>query len=146
MIYTFLLFKSPLNGILLWQPEQTNRDDLKNKRRISSIFFLCTLMELEWGWGEEIVIVQSLGGVPGFAAPWTAACQAPLSSTIFQSLLKWVGDAIKPTYPLLPPSPLAFSISQHQGLFQWVGSSNQVAKILEFQHQSFQWILRVAFL
>ena len=45
-------------------------------------------MELEWGWGEEIVIVQSLGGVPGFAAPWTAACQAPLSSTVFQSLLK----------------------------------------------------------
>ena len=41
MIYTFLLFKSPLNGILLWQPEQTNRDDLKNKKRISSIFFLC---------------------------------------------------------------------------------------------------------
>ena len=39
-----------------------------------------------------------------------------------------------------------FSLSQHQGLFQWVGSSHQVAKVLELQHQSFQWIFRVDFL
>ena len=52
-----------------------------------------------------------------------------------------VGDAIQPSHPLLPPSPLALS-SQHQGLFQWVGSSHQVARILELQHQSFQWIFR----
>ena len=45
-------------------------------------------------------------------------------------------------------SPIAFSLSQHQGLFQWVKSSHQEAKVLELQlqHQSFQWILRVAFL
>ena len=36
--------------------------------------------------------------------------------------------------------------SQHQGLFQWVCSSHQVAKVLKFQHQSFQWIFRVDFL
>ena len=54
-------------------------------------------------------------------------------------------DAIQPSHPLLSPSPLAFSLSQHQGLFQWVTSSNQVAKVLEFQlqHQSFQWIFRL---
>ena len=42
------------------------------------------------------------------------------------------------------PSPIAFSLSQHQGLFQWVSSSHQVAKGLEFQlqHQSFQWVFR----
>ena len=53
-----------------------------------------------------------------------------------------VGDAIQPSYPLLSPSPPAFSLSQHQGLFQWVSSSHQVAEVLEFQlqHQSFQWI------
>ena len=52
-----------------------------------------------------------------------------------------VGDAIQPSHPLLSPSPPAFSLSQHQGLFQWVSSSYQVAKVLEFQlqHQSFQW-------
>ena len=60
----------------------------------------------------------------------------------------WVGDAIQPSGPLLPPSPHAFSLSQHQGLFQWVSSSHQVAKVLELQlqHQSFQWIFRVDFL
>ena len=43
----------------------------------------------------------------------------------------WVGDAIQPFCPLLSPSPPAFNLSHHQGLFQWVGSSHQVAKILE---------------
>ena len=56
-----------------------------------------------------------------------------------------VGDAIQPSHPLSPPSPPAFNLSQHQGLFQWVSSSNQVAKILEFQHQSFQWIFKTDF-
>ena len=45
--------------------------------------------------------------------------------------------------PLLPPSPPALSLSQHEGLFQWISSSHQVTKVLELQHQSFQWILRV---
>ena len=59
-----------------------------------------------------------------------------------QTHVHWVGDAIQPSYPLLSPSPPAFNPSQHQGLFKWVNSSNQVAKVLEFQlqHQSFQWI------
>ena len=51
-----------------------------------------------------------------------------------------VGDAIQPSHPLSSPSPPAPNPSQHQGLFQWVNSSHEVAKILEFQlqHQSFQ--------
>ena len=55
-----------------------------------------------------------------------------------------VSDAIQPSHPLLPPSPPTFNLSQHQGLFKWVSSSYQVAKVLElqFQHQSFQWIFR----
>ena len=55
-----------------------------------------------------------------------------------------VGDAIQPPHPPSSPSPPAFSLSQHQGLFKWVSSSHQVAKVLEFQlwHQSFQWIFR----
>ena len=59
-----------------------------------------------------------------------------------------VGDAIQPSHPLSSPSPPAFNLSQHQGLFQWVSSSHQVAKMLELQlqHQSFQWIFRVDFL
>ena len=58
-----------------------------------------------------------------------------------------VGDAIQPSHPLSSPSP-AFNLCQHQGLFQWVSSLHQVAKVLEFQlqHQSFQWIFRTDFL
>ena len=44
-----------------------------------------------------------------------------------------VGDAIQPSHPLLSPSPPAPSPSQHQSLFQWVNSSHEVAKVLEFQ-------------
>ena len=59
-----------------------------------------------------------------------------------------VDDAIQPSHPLSSASPPAFNLSQHQGLFQWVSSSHQVAKVLEFQlqHQSFQWIFRIDFL
>ena len=59
-----------------------------------------------------------------------------------QTHLHWVGDAIQPSHPLSSPCSPTFSLSQHQGIFQWVSSSHQVAKVLEFQlqHQSFQWI------
>ena len=55
-----------------------------------------------------------------------------------------VSDAIQPSHPLSLPSPPSLNLSQHQGVFKWVSSSHQVAKILEFQfqHQSFQWTLR----
>ena len=57
-----------------------------------------------------------------------------------QTHLRWFSDAIQPSHPLLSPSPPAFNLSQHQGLFKWVSSSHQVAKVLEFplQPQSFQ--------
>ena len=53
-----------------------------------------------------------------------------------------VVDAIQPPHPVLSPSPPAFNLSQYQGLFQWVSSSHHVAKVLELQHQSFQWTPR----
>ena len=46
-----------------------------------------------------------------------------------------VGDAIQPSHPPLSPSPPAPNLSQHQGLFQWVSSSNQVAKVLDEQRE-----------
>ena len=54
-----------------------------------------------------------------------------------------VGDAFQTSHPLSSPFPFAINLSKHQGLFQWVSSSYQVAKILEFwlQHQSFKWTL-----
>ena len=58
--------------------------------------------------------------------------------------LNWVGNAIKLSHLLPPPSHFAFNLSQHHSLFQGVSSSHQVAKVLEFQlqHQSFQWTPR----
>ena len=60
----------------------------------------------------------------------------------------WVDDAIQPSHLLSSPSPPAFNLSQHQGLFQGVSSLHQVAKVLEFQlqPQSFQWIFKTDFL
>ena len=96
--------------------------------------------------------VQLLSRVLLFANLWTAACQASLSITNSRSLLKLMSielvmssNHLIPCHPLLLP---AFNLFQHQGLFKWVSSSHQVAKVLEFQlqHQSFQWIFRTDFL
>ena len=61
-----------------------------------------------------------------------------------QTHVHQVSDAIQPSHPLFSPSPPGPNPSQHQGLFQWVNSSHEVAKVLEFQlqHQSFQWTPR----
>ena len=74
-------------------------------------------------------------------------CSMPGSSILHylqefaQTHVHWVGDTNQPSHP-------ALNLSQHQGLFQWVGSSHQMAKVLELQlqHQSFQWKSRVDFL
>ena len=50
-----------------------------------------------------------------------------------QTHVHWVSDAIQPSHPLSSPSPPAFNLSQHRGLFQWVSSSHQVVQVLEFQ-------------
>ena len=120
-----------------------------------------------WKWKMK---VKSLSCVRLLATPWTAAYQAPLPmgfsrqkywstlpltsqpglpvhhqlSESTQTHVRWVSDAIQPSHPLLSPSLPAFYLSQHQGLFKWVSSLHQVAKILEFQlhHQSFQWTPR----
>ena len=65
-----------------------------------------------------------------------------------QTPVHHIGDAIQPSHPLSSPSSPTVNLSQHQGLFQWVSSSHQVAKVLEFQlqHQPFQWIFRTDFL
>ena len=61
-----------------------------------------------------------------------------------QTHVHQLGDAIQPSHPLLSPSPPAPNPSWHQGLFQWVNPSHEVAKVLEFQlqHKSFHWAPR----
>ena len=64
-----------------------------------------------------------------------------------QTHVHQVSDTIQPPHLLSFPSPPTFYLSQHQGLFKWVSSSHQVAKVLEFQlqHQSFWWTPRTDF-
>ena len=81
-------------------------------------------------------------------------CSTPVFSVVqhlpepAQTHVHWVDDVIQPSHPLSSPSPPAFTLSQHQDLFQWVDSSHQTAKVLELQlqHPSFQWIFRSDFL
>ena len=63
-----------------------------------------------------------------------------------QTHVHWISDTIRPSHPLSPTSPPALNLSQHQCLFQWVSSLLQVDKVLQLQHQSFQWIFGVDFL
>ena len=82
---------------------------------------------------HSVQSIHLLRCVQLFATPWTAAHQASLFINNFWNLLKhvhWVGDAIQPSHALSSPSPSAFNLSQYQGLFQWVGSSHQEAKVL----------------
>ena len=86
----------------------------------------------------ELPSVQSPSHIRLFATPWIAAHQASLSITNSWSSLRltsieWVSDAIQPSHPLSSPSSPAPNPSQHQSLFQWVNSSHEVAKVLEFQ-------------
>ena len=99
--------------------------------------------KLDMQWKKETDVIQSCltlwnpmdCRMPGFPVHH----QLP---ELIQTHVHWVSDAIQPSHPLSSPSPPIFDISQHQGLFKWVSSSHQVAKVLEFQlqPQSFKWI------
>ena len=98
---------------------------------------------LHYNFGEnfvrQAVASVQLQSCPTLCNPMD--CNMPCFSVYHQLLqlaqthVHWVGDAIQPSHSLLSPSPPALSISQHQGLFQWVSSSHQVARVLEFQLQ-----------
>ena len=79
--------------------------------------------------------------MPGFPAPHYLPEFA-------QTHVHRASDAIQPSRLLSSHSPPTFDLPQNQGLFQWVSSSHQVAKVLvlQLQHQSFQWIFRIDFL
>ena len=86
--------------------------------------------------GYTVSSVQSLSHVQLFVTPWTAACQASLSFTVFRSLLKFMStESVMPSNHLIlciPLAPPALNPSQHQGLSQGDGSSHQVVKVLHF--------------
>ena len=106
---------------------------------------------LQWLMAWWLLLLFSLS-VWLVVIPWTAA-QGQVSLVLhcllelIQTHVHWVSDAIQSSHPLSSPSPPAFNLSQHQGLFQWVSSLHQVAKGLELQlqQQFFQWTFRTDF-
>ena len=132
-----------------------NKVGLPKKQSISFVHHYLLWHFQYWYYIIVFSSVQLLSHVQLFVTLWTTAHQASLSITNSRNSPKpmsigfspkpsLTGDAIQPSHPLLFPSPPAFNLSQHQGLFQWVSSAHQVAKVLEFQlqHQSFQWTPR----
>ena len=107
-----------------------------------------------WGPGDHVgaflplVVssVQSITCVPTLRPHALQHARLPCPSPTpraYPTHVHWVGDVIQPSH-LSSPSPPALNLPQHQGLFRWVCSLHQVAKVLELQlqHQSFQWIFR----
>ena len=115
---------------------------LKKINQLKKIIIICLKRRI--GWFSPSVMSNSLRphGLQHASLP------CPDLLEFAQTYVHWVGDAIQPSHPLLFPFPPIFNPSQHQGLFKWVSSSYQVAKVLEcqLQHQSFQWIFRTDFL
>ena len=129
-----------------------------------------------WNTGEvpknEILIVGGIMALPRKEIGKCLSCSVQFSRSVVSDTLQLHG--LKHARPLCPspilgvysnshplsrwchptisssvvPSPPTFYLSQHQGLFKWISSSHQVAKVLEFQlqHQSFQWIFKTYFL
>ena len=117
--------------------------------------FFGGLLGLQW----DLFSILGGGSVSQFSQSCPTLCNAMNRSTpglpvhhklpeFTQTHAHWVGDAIQPSHPLSSPYPPAPNPSQNQGLFQWVNSLHEVAKVLEFQlqHQSFQWTPRTDFL
>ena len=98
---------------------------------------------------KDLQLVQSLNHVWLFGTPWTIARQASLSFTDSRACSNscpsswWCHPIISSSVVTFSPCLQSFPAS---GSFKWVSSSHQVAKVLEFQHQSFQWIFRTDFL
>ena len=107
--------------------------DLLEMQRISSVpFILSVASDSLWPHGLQQARLPCTTPTPG---AYSNSCH-------------WVGDAIQSSHPLSSPPPPVFNLSKHQDLYQWVSSSHQMAKVLEFQlqHQSFQCIFRADFL
>ena len=139
-----------------WVREQGSKNNFKNWRWKANISNrddpICAEKTLKWKqwWLNQFSSVQLLSRVC-LCDPMNRSTKGlPVHHQLpefTQTHVHRVGDAIQPSHPLSSPSPPALNLSQHQGLFRWVSSSHQVAKVLELQlqHQSFQWIFRTDF-
>ena len=149
----------------IWTSSQTRSDPRRVKAKVDPsrslamllLSFMSSPCELSERQDSFLMFVSP--SVSSFTQPCPTLCDPMDCSTpglpvrhqlpeLTQTHVHCVGDATQLSHPLLSPSPSALNLSQHQGLFQWVSSLYQVAKVLELQlqHQTFQWIFRTDFL
>ena len=125
---------------------------------------LCHILDSTCKWHHKVFVVLFLNYYPSvqFSSVTqscltlcnTMDCSTPYCPVhhqlpeLAQTHVPRVNDAIQPPHPISSSFPPAFNVFQHKGLFQWVSSSHQVTKVLEFQlqHQSFQYTPRTDFL
>ena len=125
----------PPNHLILCGPLLLLLLKRQNTDLIALTYEAC-ILQLEWYRRLAIMAHAQVqfSHVQLFATPWTAKVSGfPVHHQLpelAQTHVHWVGDAIQPSHPLLSPSPLALNLSQPQGLFQWVSSLHQVAKVL----------------
>ena len=134
-----------LNGEKLsgmrWEKEHPNKmkSQWENLKVAETIVHLDNTKSLVWlkhskvGWAGDMCYFCSVA--KSFATPWKAACHISLSFTISQSLLKLISiESVMSSnhFILSPSSPFAFNLSQHQDLFQWVGSCTRWPKYWSF--------------
>ena len=120
--------------------------------KFSRIFYKCSHIVCTLFDGKEKPCCSVTKLCPTLCDPMD--CSTPGSPVLHHLMelaqihIRWVDDAIQPPNPLLPPYSPALKSLQHQGLFQRVGSSHQLAKVLglQLQHQSFnqRWLNREA--
>ena len=158
IVFIFLASKITADGdcsheikrcLLFWKKAMTNLDSILKSRdttlpikvRLVKAMVFPVVM-----YGYEFSSVQFCRSVLSDSL-WPMDCSMP-GLPVHHQLLEftqihahWVSETIQPSHPLSSPSPPALNLSQHQGLFKWVSSLHQVAKILKFQlqHQFFQW-------
>ena len=123
----------------MWHNREGNQNQpylmLKKKKKLSNFWntwYCCSVAQS----------YPTLGNPPDCSTPGCPVLHH--LPELAQTHVHWVADAIQPSHPLFSPSSPALNLSQHQGLFKWVRSSHQVAKVLELQlqHHSFQWTPR----
>ena len=131
-----------------------DRESLEKQRTLGRQLE-CARRVRSWGWRQAlsayliqfssvIQLCLTLCNPMNHSTPGLPVHQQLPEST--QTHVHWVRDAIQPSHSVVPFSSCC--LSQHQGLFTWVSSSHQVAKVLEFQlqHQSYQWTPRTGLL
>ena len=115
--------------LLLGRKAMTNLDSMLRSRDITLLTKFCLVKAMVFPVQFNHSVMSNSLWLPNRSTPgFPVYHQHP---ELIQTHVHWVSDAIQPSHPLSSPSPPAFNLSQRQGCFQWVSSSNYVAKVLQ---------------